>query len=50
MLPTQLVATVYDAVEAGEYEVLADELTKGVKVALSGPVEALYPDLHRTDA
>jgi microcystin degradation protein MlrC len=50
MLPTQLVTTVYDAVEAGEYEVLADELTKGVKAALSGPVEALYPDLHSTDA
>ncbi|MFI8232731.1 SDR family oxidoreductase [Streptomyces sp. NPDC085900] len=38
MLPTQLMTTVYDAVEAGEYEVLADELTKGVKAALSGPV------------
>lgn len=50
MLPTQLVTTVYDAVEAGEYEVLADELTKGVKAALSGPVEAPYPDLHSTDA
>ncbi|MCX4767352.1 SDR family oxidoreductase [Streptomyces sp. NBC_01275] len=50
MLPTQLVTTVYDAVEAGEYEVLADDLTKGVKAALSGPVEALYPDLHSTDA
>ena len=50
MLPTQLVKAVYDAVEAGEYEVLADELTKGVKAALSGPVEALYPDLHSTDA
>lgn len=50
MLPTQLVTTVYDAVEAGEYEVLADELTQRVKAALSGPVEALYPDLHSTDA
>ncbi|WP_217236360.1 SDR family oxidoreductase [Streptomyces sp. AC555_RSS877] len=50
MLPTQLVTTVYDAVEAGEYEVLADDLTKGVKAALSGPVEALYPDLHSTEA
>lgn len=49
MLPTQRVTTVYDAVEAGEYEVLADELTKGVKAALSGPVEALFPDLHSTD-
>ncbi|MFD9324631.1 SDR family oxidoreductase [Streptomyces sp. NPDC060065] len=50
MLPTQLVTTVYDAVEAGEYEVLADELTQGVKAALSGPVEALYPDLRGMNA
>ncbi|MDW8803271.1 SDR family oxidoreductase [Streptomyces scabiei] len=49
MLPAQLVTTVYDAVEAGEYEVLADELTAQVKAALSGPVEALYPDLRNTD-
>ncbi|WP_328751837.1 SDR family oxidoreductase [Streptomyces sp. NBC_00285] len=50
MPPEQLVTTVYDAVEAGEYEVLADELTAQVKAALSGPVEALYPDLHGTNA
>jgi NAD(P)-dependent dehydrogenase (short-subunit alcohol dehydrogenase family) len=50
MLPAQLVTTVYDAVEAGEYEVLADELTAQVKSALSGPVEALYPDLRGTNA
>ncbi|KQV99856.1 SDR family oxidoreductase [Streptomyces sp. Root369] len=50
LLPAELVATVYDAVEAGEHEVLADELTVQVKSALSGPVEALYPDLHSTNA
>jgi len=50
MLPAQLVTAVYDAVEAGEYEVLADELTAQVKAALSGPVEALYPDLRSTNA
>lgn len=50
MGPAQLVTTVYDAVEAGEYEVLADELTAQVKAALSGPVEALYPDLRGTNA
>ncbi|MFC4507705.1 MULTISPECIES: SDR family oxidoreductase [Streptomyces] len=50
MGPAQLVTTVYDAVEAGEYEVLADELTAQVKAALSGPVEALYPDLRSTNA
>jgi NAD(P)-dependent dehydrogenase (short-subunit alcohol dehydrogenase family) len=48
--PAELVTTVYDAVEAGEHEVLADELTVQVKSALSGPVEALYPDLHGTNA
>jgi NAD(P)-dependent dehydrogenase (short-subunit alcohol dehydrogenase family) len=50
MLPAQLVTTVYDAVEAGEYEVLADELTVQVKAALSGSVEALYPDLRSASA
>src|SRR3954451_19648645 len=49
LLPGELVTTVYDAVEAGAYEVLADELTVQVKSALSGPVEALYPDLHSTN-
>ncbi|MFJ9244729.1 SDR family oxidoreductase [Streptomyces sp. NPDC101776] len=49
MLPAQLVTTVYDAVEAGAYEVLADELTAQVKATLSGPVEALYPDLPSTN-
>ncbi|WP_405863928.1 SDR family oxidoreductase [Streptomyces sp. NBC_00005] len=46
MLPAELVASVFNAVEAGEYEVLADELTTQVKAALSGPVEALYPELR----
>ncbi len=50
LLPAELVTTVYDAVEAGEHEVLADELTVQVKSALSGPVEALYPELHSTNA
>ena len=50
LLPAELVTSVYDAVEAGEHEVLADELTVQVKSALSGPVEALYPDLHSTNA
>jgi len=50
LLPAELVTTVYDAVESGAYEVLADELTVQVKSALSGPVEALYPDLHSTNA
>lgn len=43
--PADLVRTVYDAVEAGEYEVLADEGTAKVKAGLSAPIEALYPQL-----
>jgi NAD(P)-dependent dehydrogenase (short-subunit alcohol dehydrogenase family) len=50
MLPADLVTKVYDAVEAGAYEVVADELTVQVKAALSGPVEALYPQLQGTNA
>ncbi|TPG16315.1 SDR family oxidoreductase [Pedococcus bigeumensis] len=50
MQPTELVTKVYDAVEAGEYEVIADDLTGQVKAALSGPVEALYPELRDTRA
>ena len=50
MQPTELVTKVYDAVEAGEYEVIGDELTAHVKAALSGPVEALYPELRDTKA
>ena len=45
MAPADLVTAVYDAVEAGQFEVIADELTAQVKAALSGPVEALYPEL-----
>ncbi|ROP44362.1 MULTISPECIES: SDR family oxidoreductase [unclassified Rathayibacter] len=47
MFPANLVAQVFDAVEAGEYEVIADEITASVKAALSAPVEALYPELKR---
>jgi NAD(P)-dependent dehydrogenase (short-subunit alcohol dehydrogenase family) len=50
LLPAELVTAVYDAVEAGEHEVLADELTVQVKSALGGPVEALYPALRSTNA
>jgi hypothetical protein len=50
MQPADLVTKVYDAVEADEYEVIGDELTAQVKAALSGPVEALYPELRDTRA
>ncbi|TCO40965.1 NAD(P)-dependent dehydrogenase (short-subunit alcohol dehydrogenase family) [Kribbella antiqua] len=48
--PAELVTKVYDAVEAGEYEVIGDELTAQVKAALSGPVEALYSEIRDTRA
>ncbi|TQJ30344.1 SDR family oxidoreductase [Microbacterium sp. SLBN-146] len=45
--PAVLVAKVLDATEAGEYEVLADETSVQLKAALSGPIEALYPQLAK---
>ena len=50
MLPADLVGVVLGAVEADEYEVIADEISAQVKAALSGPVEALYPELRRVSA
>ncbi|WP_104140066.1 SDR family oxidoreductase [Arthrobacter sp. ZGTC131] len=46
--PADLVCTVLDAVEAGEYEVLADETSVQLKAGLSAPIEALYPQLQGT--
>ena len=43
--PADVVAAVYDALEAGEDELLVDDLTKRVHSALSAPVSALYPAL-----
>ena len=43
MDPADLVRTVLDAVEAGEYEVLADETSAQLKAGLSAPIEALHP-------
>lgn len=45
MDPAHLVAKVLDAVEAGDYEVLADETSVQLKAGLSAPIEALYPQL-----
>ena len=45
--PAELVRIVFDAVEAGEYEVLADETSVQVKAGLSAPLEALYPELKK---
>jgi NAD(P)-dependent dehydrogenase (short-subunit alcohol dehydrogenase family) len=43
--PADLVRVVYDALEAGEFEVLADDTAKRTKAGLSAPVEAVYPQL-----
>jgi len=47
--PADLVRIVLDAVEAGEYEVLADETSVQLKAGLSAPIEALYPQLQGTN-
>jgi NAD(P)-dependent dehydrogenase (short-subunit alcohol dehydrogenase family) len=39
--PRQVAGAIFDGVERGESEVLADDLTRQVKASLSGPVEAL---------
>ena len=43
--PAVLVAKVFDATEAGEYEVLADETSVQLKAGLSAPLEVVYPEL-----
>jgi NAD(P)-dependent dehydrogenase (short-subunit alcohol dehydrogenase family) len=43
--PADLARTIYDAVEAGRYEVLADDTSVHLKAALTAPLEALYPQL-----
>jgi len=43
--PADVVAAIYDGVEAGHHEVLADETTRGVRAALSSPLAHLYPQL-----
>ena len=48
--PADLVNIVFDAVQAGEYEVLADATSAQLKAGLSAPLEAVYPQLGRTSA
>lgn len=45
--PADLVRQVCDGLEAGAYEVLADDTSVQVKAGLSAPLEALYPQLGR---
>lgn len=44
--PVDVVRSAYDGLEAGSYEILADDLSAQVKAGLAGPVEALYPQLR----
>ncbi|WP_423464898.1 SDR family oxidoreductase [Promicromonospora sp. MS192] len=44
--PRDIVAAIFDGLEAGEPEVLADDTSRRVKQALSGPLSALYPQLQ----
>ncbi|WP_327205469.1 SDR family NAD(P)-dependent oxidoreductase [Rathayibacter sp. Leaf296] len=46
MEPADLVAAVLDGVQAGAFEVVADELSAQVKAGLAAPIEALYPELR----
>lgn len=48
--PADVVRSAYDAIEAGAYEILADEVSGQVKAGLAAPIEALYPELARIDA
>ncbi|KQV14269.1 MULTISPECIES: SDR family oxidoreductase [unclassified Kitasatospora] len=43
--PADLVRIVFDATEAGQYEVLADDASVQLKAALSAPLEAVYSQL-----
>ncbi|MBO9039887.1 SDR family oxidoreductase [Curtobacterium flaccumfaciens] len=43
--PADIVRSIWDAVEAGEHEVLADQVSRDVRAGLSAPLAALYPTL-----
>jgi NAD(P)-dependent dehydrogenase (short-subunit alcohol dehydrogenase family) len=43
--PRDIVAAIYDGLEAGDHEVLADDTSRWVKQQLSQPLTALYPQL-----
>lgn len=46
--PVDVVRQALDAIEAGELEVLADDVSRQVKAGLSAPIEAMYPQLAAT--
>jgi NAD(P)-dependent dehydrogenase (short-subunit alcohol dehydrogenase family) len=43
--PVDVVRTAYDGLEAGDFEILADDLSRQVKAGLAGPIKDLYPQL-----
>ena len=45
--PQDIVAAIYDGLEAGDYEVLADDTSRRIKQNLSQPLTALYPQLAK---
>lgn len=48
--PRDIVAAIYDGLEAGELEILADDTSRRVKQALSQPLAALYPQVAAAKA
>jgi hypothetical protein len=43
--PRDVAQPILDALEAGQHELLADELSRRVRAQLSGPLTAMYPSL-----
>lgn len=43
--PRDIVAAIYDGLEAGDHEVLADDTSRWIKQSLSQPLTALYSEL-----
>jgi NAD(P)-dependent dehydrogenase (short-subunit alcohol dehydrogenase family) len=43
--PSDVVRSAYDGLAAGEFEILADELSRQVKAGLAEPITSLYPQL-----
>jgi hypothetical protein len=43
--PEEVVQKSFDGLEQGDYEVIVDDITAGVKLGLSGAILGLYPAL-----
>jgi short-subunit dehydrogenase len=44
--PASVARLALDGIEAGKFEILADELSHQIRAGLAGGAEALYPDLE----